>query len=140
MYAQHKRKKRLMSEINVVPYIDVMLVLLVIFMITAPLLTQGIKVDLPEAQARPVNIQDNETIVVTVDKKGAYYLDDREIGVEALREKVSKILRLRPQTPVVVRGDHQVSYGKVVAVMTILQEAGAPTVGLATQSPKQSER
>ena len=77
---------------------------------------------------------------MTVDKAGAYYLDDRKIGVEALREKVSKILRLRPRTPVVVRGDHQVSYGKVVAVMTILQEAGAPTVGLATQSPKQSER
>ena len=129
-----------MSEINVVPYIDVMLVLLVIFMITAPLLTQGIKVDLPEAQAKPVNIQDNETIVVTVDKAGAYYLDDRKIEVEALREKVTTILRVRPRTPVVVRGDHQVSYGKVVAVMTVLQQAGAPTVGLATQSPKESTR
>lgn len=133
-----RQKKKLMSEINVVPYIDVMLVLLVIFMITAPLLMQGVKVELPEAVAKPVDATDKETLVVTVDKKGVLYLDDREIKVDVLKNKVAKILRLRPQTPVLVRGDHRVAYGEVVKVMTLLQDAGAPSVGLLTEPPKKS--
>ncbi len=130
------RRKKLMSEINVVPYIDVMLVLLVIFMITAPLLSQGVKVDLPQAAARPVDTKDTETLVVTITSKGEYYLDDRKITPGALSQKVAGTLRLRPQTPVLVRGDHRVPYGDVVKAMTLLQGAGAPSVGLVTQPPR----
>jgi len=131
-----KRRKKLMSDINVVPYIDVMLVLLVIFMITAPLLSQGVKVDLPKAAARPVENQDRETLVVTVDRTGQYFLDDRRISPEDLRKKVAAILRLRPETPVLIRGDRQVDYGQVVKAMTLLQAAGAPSVGLLTEPPR----
>ena len=133
MEAYRKRHKKLMSEINVVPYIDVMLVLLVIFMITAPLLSQGVKVDLPQAAARPVESQDRETLVVTVDREGKYFLDDRRISSEELRRKVAAILRLRPKTPVLIRGDRQANYGEVVKAMTLLQSAGAPSVGLLTE-------
>jgi len=130
-----KRRKKLMSEINVVPYIDVMLVLLVIFMITAPLLSQGVKVDLPRAAARPVENQDRETLVLVVDREGRYFLDDRRITSEELRRKVAAILRLRPQTPVLIKGDRQSNYGEVVKAMTLLQSAGAPSVGLLTEPP-----
>ena len=136
MVTYRKHRKRLMAEINVVPYIDVMLVLLVIFMITAPLLTQGVQVDLPKAAANPVNTADNETLVVTVDRKGNYFLDDRAIDPEALQAKVAAILRLRPKTPVMIRGDLNVAYNEVVRAMVVLQAAGAPSVGLLTQPPE----
>lgn len=131
-----QRRRRLMSEINVVPYIDVMLVLLVIFMITAPLLTEGVKVELPQAQAKPVDIQDQETMVVTVDRQGRLHLDDKRIAEKALKAKMAKIMKLRPKTEVLVRGDRRVDYGKVVQVMTLLQSAGVETVGLATEPVK----
>ena len=130
---RHRRKP--MAEINVVPYIDVMLVLLVIFMVTAPLLTPGVKVDLPQAAASAVDNPDRETLVVTVDRKGKLFLDDREIGSEALQAKVAAILRVRPKTPVLIRGDRQAAYNDVVQTMVLLQAAGAPSVGLVTQSP-----
>jgi len=134
---QHTRPRRKrIAEINVVPYIDVMLVLLVIFMITAPLLTPGVQVDLPQAAARNVDSQDNETLVVTVDQRGRLYLDDREIGAQALQDKVAKILRVRPKTPVLIRGDRQASYNDVMQAMVLLQSAGAPSVGLVTQNPE----
>lgn len=135
-----RKRKRLMSEINVVPYIDVMLVLLVIFMITAPLLTQGVKVDLPQAAAKPVDTTDRETLIVTVDREGRYYLDDRRVTSEELKRKVQGILRARPQTPVMIRGDRNVAYGQVVKAMTLLQAAGAPSVGLITDTPVGNER
>jgi biopolymer transport protein TolR len=138
MVPYRKRHKKLMSEINVVPYIDVMLVLLVIFMITAPLLSQGVKVDLPRAAAQPVESQDQETLVVTVDRRGNYFLDDRRISEAELRRKVAAILRLRPKTPVLIRGDRQANYGEVVKAMTLLQSAGAPSVGLLTEPPPSS--
>ena len=138
MVPYRKRHKKLMSEINVVPYIDVMLVLLVIFMITAPLLTQGVKVELPRAAAKPVESQDRETLVVTVDRAGNYFLDDRRIAPEELRKKVAAILRLRPQTPVLIRGDRQAIYDEVVKAMTLLQSAGAPSVGLLTEPPSRN--
>jgi biopolymer transport protein TolR len=128
------RRKRI-AEINVVPYIDVMLVLLVIFMITAPLLTPGVKVDLPQAAASAMDNPDRETLVVTVDRRGKLFLDDREIGAAALQAKVAAILRARPQTPVLVRGDKQVAYNDVMQAMVLLQAAGAPSVGLVTQTP-----
>jgi biopolymer transport protein TolR len=122
-----------MSEINVVPYIDVMLVLLVIFMITAPLLSQGVKVDLPQAATKPVDVADRETLVVTVDREGRYYLDDERIAPDALQQKVAKLLRAQPQTPVLVRGDRRADYGQVVKLMALLSNAGAGSVGLLTE-------
>jgi len=133
MRSVHWRRKKLMSEINVVPYIDVMLVLLVIFMITAPLLSQGVKVDLPQAATKPVDVADRETLVVTVDREGRYYLDDERIAPDALQQKVAKLLRAQPQTPVLVRGDRRADYGQVVKLMALLSNAGAGSVGLLTE-------
>lgn len=136
----HRPRRRPIAEINVVPYIDVMLVLLVIFMVTAPLLTPGVKVDLPQASAMPVDNPDRETLVVTVDRKGKLYLDDREMGADALQAKVAAILRVRPKTPVLIRGDRQAAYNHVVQTMVLLQAAGAPSVGLVTESAEPSKK
>lgn len=136
----HRPRRRPIAEINVVPYIDVMLVLLVIFMVTAPLLTPGVKVDLPQASAMPVDNPDRETLVVTVDRKGKLYLDDREMNADALQAKVAAILRVRPKTPVLIRGDRQAAYNHVVRTMVLLQAAGAPSVGLVTESAEPSKK
>lgn len=132
---RHRRRKQ-MSEINVVPYIDVMLVLLVIFMITTPLLTQGVKVELPEAEAKLVDTQETETLVVTVDRDGKFYLDENLIDKAALQKKVRAILARQPQTPIVIRGDKNVAYGVVVRAMVLLQKSGAKSVGLITEPPR----
>ena len=134
-----------MSDINVVPYIDVMLVLLVIFMITAPLLTQGVAVELPQAEAEPMSGETDEPLVVTVTTVGEYYLNvgdtpDQPIDNQLLVTKVAAVLRHRPKTPVMVRGDSHVEYGKVVVAMALLQKAGAPSVGLITESPQTSNK
>ncbi|MEJ2143243.1 MAG: protein TolR [Gammaproteobacteria bacterium] len=130
-------RKRRMSEINVVPYIDVMLVLLVIFMVTAPLLSQGVDVDLPEANAKVIDTQQQEPVIVSIDKNGKFYLNlGKEPGkpVEAseLVRKVSAVMRNRKQSTIYVRGDKNVNYGKVVSVMALLQQAGVGNVGLMT--------
>ena len=132
-----------MSEINVVPYIDVMLVLLIIFMVTAPLLTQGVKVDLPQADAEPIDTRNEEPLVVSVDVAGNYYINygenkDKPIDAQTLVTRAAALLRLRPDIPVVVRGDESVSYGQVVYLMTLLQKAGAPSVGLMTDPQGES--
>jgi biopolymer transport protein TolR len=132
------RKKKLMSDINVVPYIDVMLVLLIIFMITAPLLKQGVDVQLPQAKSRTVDTKDQENLVVTVDRQGRYFLDDRELSADALGKKASAMIALRPQIQVLVRGDRDVPYGKVVQAMVLLQTAGAKSVGLLTEPPQKT--
>ncbi len=131
-------RRRLMAEINVVPYIDVMLVLLVIFMITAPMLTQGVQVDLPQAASEPVPAAELEPLVVTVDAQGRYYLnvgeDPRQpLTQEVLLHRVAAVLRRQPRTPVLVRGDAEASYGQVVRVMALLQRAGVRGVGLLTR-------
>ena len=131
-----------MSEINVVPYIDVMLVLLVIFIITAPLLTQGVKVDLPQADAQPLDVESQEPLVVTIDSTGSYYVNYGEnqgspVEPRVLANRVAALLRHRPGLSVVVRGDENVPYGDVVLLMTILQGAGAPSVGLITEAPRE---
>lgn len=144
-YFQQRKRRRLLAEINVVPYIDVMLVLLVIFMITAPLLTQGVKVDLPQASAQPVETPENlEPLLVNVDAQGRYYLNvgeasDQPIAADDLFAKVAAVLRRKPSTPVFVGGDRNVSYGAVIEVMALLQEAGAPSIGLITKTPPQKE-
>src|SRR6185436_13720991 len=126
MYYRHKRKK-LMSEINVVPYIDVMLVLLVIFMITAPLLAQSVKVDLPQAKAQALETQKADNMVITINRKGDYFLDDRPVATGALIDLVAGKLKQNPRTSIQVRGDREASYGEVVKLMAILQDAGAPS-------------
>jgi biopolymer transport protein TolR len=130
-----------MAEINVVPYIDVMLVMLVIFMITAPLLTQGVKVDLPEAAAEAMPPEQQEPLVVNVDAAGKLYLniaDDpqKPIGADDLKQRVAAVLRRRQDKTVLVRGDQAANYGSVVAAMVLLQQAGVPSVGLVTEPPE----
>ena len=134
-----KYRRRPISEINVVPYIDVMLVLLVIFMITAPLLSQGVKVDLPQAASEPLDRSEAEPLVVTIDRDGSYYLnygDDQEKPLEprVLLARVGALIRRRPGLPVLVRGDRDVPYGEVVLAMSLLQRAGVPSVGLMTEA------
>lgn len=132
------RRRRLMGEINVVPYIDVMLVLLIIFMITAPLLTQGVEVELPQAGAEPLpedQAQQQEPLVLTIDREGRYYLniggdEEEALDDETVRLRTSAVLRRNPQTPVMVRADRAVPYGEVMNGMVLLQEAGAQRVGL----------
>jgi len=133
-----ERKRRAMAEINVVPYIDVMLVLLIIFMITAPLLSQGVEIDLPTADANPISPDQQEPLVVAVNKKGDYFLNigdkpDQPIDAQLMVNRVAAVLKLRPDTPVLVRGDRDVDYGKVVRAMVFLQQAGVAKVGLMTE-------
>ncbi|MDP1709208.1 MAG: protein TolR [Gammaproteobacteria bacterium] len=137
---RERKRRSPMSEMNVVPYIDVMLVLLVIFMITAPLLAQGVKVDLPQAASTPLEPDKKEPLVITVDAQGDLYLNvgdgkERPLDEATLSQRVSAVLRNQPDTPVLVRGDRNVDYGRVINTMTLLQGAGAASVGLVTQSP-----
>ncbi|MEM6817837.1 MAG: protein TolR [Pseudomonadota bacterium] len=133
-------KRRLMGEINVVPYIDVMLVLLIIFMVTAPLLTQGIEVELPKADAAPIDIPQEETvlpIVLSIDAQGSLYLNlgtdkTKPIAAEDVTERVRIVLGRRADTPVLVKADQAVPYGRVVQGMVLLQKAGAESVGFIT--------
>ncbi len=129
-----------MAEINVVPYIDVMLVLLIIFMVTAPLLMQGVQVDLPQANSAPTP-QQEEPLIVSVDANNNYYInigEDEKVAkpLKGIADQVSKVLRVKPQTPVLVWGDTNVPYGTVVTLMTRLQAAGAESVGLVTEPPR----
>ena len=138
--AEKRNKRKPMSEINVVPYIDVMLVLLIIFMVTAPMLMQGVKVDLPDASADPVEKQDSEPVIVSVDAAGQLYLnlgqEEQILSLATIKERVSAVLRRSPEKPVLIWGDRAVPYGEVVTVMVALQEAGAPSVGLVTEDPQ----
>ena len=132
------QKRKLMSEINVVPYIDVMLVLLVIFMVTAPMLTQGISVELPKAGAEPIDdIADHQPVVLSVDAAGNLYLDigdneDEPISGADVVNRVSIVIRNQPDTPILVKADRAVPYGNVVGAMVLLQRAGAESVGFVT--------
>ncbi|MFT7299584.1 MAG: biopolymer transport protein TolR [Porticoccus sp.] len=137
-YSRHKR--RLVAEINVVPYIDVMLVLLIVFMVTAPLLMQGVKVELPQAPSVPFGNKDQDPLIVSIKADGSYYLDlgngeNIQETLSSIIEKVTKVLRQQPKTPVLVWGDARVNYGEVVTLMSELQNSGAPSVGLVTESP-----
>jgi biopolymer transport protein TolR len=135
--SRRQKTRRPMAEINVVPYIDVMLVLLVIFMITAPLLTEGVKVELPRADANPLKEDAQRPIVFTVDKAGRYYVtydDDKSVPLDAktLAVKAAALIRHNPRAPVLVKGDKDVVYAQVVRLMVLLQQAGATSVGLLT--------
>lgn len=136
-----RKRRRPVSEINVVPYIDVMLVLLIIFMVTAPLITQGVKVDLPKAEAQPLDEESKPPLVASVDVQGQYYLNVGDTQDEALSgvdlaTLVAEHLQKEPDTPVVVKGDGAVVYSEVVQLMVLLQKAGVPSVGLMTTPPE----
>ena len=137
---RHKRHKPV-AEINVVPYIDVMLVLLIIFMITAPIIQQGVEIDLPQANANPLPPEQNEPLVLTVSKAGEYFLNigddvEKPIDSQLVVNRVAAVIKYRPDTPVLVRGDHRVDYGHVTAAMVLLQSAGVDKVGLMTEQPE----
>lgn len=132
------RKMRLMGEINVVPYIDVMLVLLIIFMITTPLLTQGIQVELPKAGAEPLDpTQGADPLVLSVDADGKFYLnvgddEDSPVDPERIVKLTSVVLERSPETPVLLKADYRVPYGYVVSAMVLLQQGGARKIGFLT--------
>ena len=135
-----QRGRRLMGEINVVPYIDVMLVLLIIFMVTAPLLTQGVKVELPKAGAEPLPLRDRKDekpLVLSIDSAGRLYLNvggnpTQPIDEDVLLARATAMLRRSPDIDVLVKGDATVAYGRVVSAMVLLQQAGARKVGFLT--------
>ncbi len=137
-----REKRRPIAEMNVVPYIDVMLVLMVIFMITAPVLSQGVKVDLPKVATAPLKSPKNsEPLIVSIKKNGQYIIErgrseDKAANLEAVQKYVGKILKLQPTTEVLVRGDEAVAYGKVIKLMATLQSAGVANVGLVTDVPE----
>lgn len=129
-----------MSEINVVPYIDVMLVLLVIFMVTAPMITQGIKVDLPNAQSSSIDISDDEqALVVSIKADGSYFMnvgeEDEVVELSKISERARQIIEANPKVKVLVEGDEEIQYKVVIELMSILQAAGAKNVGLITEPP-----
>lgn len=132
------QKRKLMGEINVVPYIDVMLVLLVIFMVTAPLLTQGIEVDLPKANSEPIEeVPNHQPLVLSVDADGSLYInvgddEDKPTTGKDVVARVGAILRNRPETPILVKADRAVPYGNVVGAMVLLQQGGADSIGFVT--------
>jgi biopolymer transport protein TolR len=135
-----RAKRKLVADINVVPYSDVTLVLLVVFMITAPLLMQGVKVDLPVANSAPLDKQKQEPLIVSIKADGTYWIDENGSNIanslSFIKDRVAKVLRQKPNTPVLVWGDAKVDYGSVVDLMSQLQIAGAPSVGLVTEPSK----
>ena len=147
MMVKRRERKRPLAEINVVPYIDVMLVLLVIFMVTTPLLTQGVKVNLPKASAQTIPPKSAEALIVSVDAQGNYYINisptpnqpvDANTLVNLTSNQLQKDTTEGLQRPVLVKGDKNVNYGSVMQAMVLLQQAGAPSVGLVTQQPDNS--
>jgi len=136
-----RTRKRPISQINVVPYIDVTLVMLVVFMMTAPLLTEGVKVDLPmAAKSDPVQTKPQEPVVVTVNRERLYFLDQGPISGETLSLAVAEILKRSPSTPVLIKGDRSVDYGAIIELMGLLRQAGAPSVGLITNPLETTKR
>ena len=134
-------RRRPIAEINVVPYIDVMLVLLIIFMAAAPMLSQGIRVDLPQAPAEPLPPSEREPLIVELDKDGRVFINygaepEQPVAPETLVNRVSAVLTHRPDTAVLIGADAEVPYGRVVRLMGLLQQAGAPSVGMITAAPE----
>jgi biopolymer transport protein TolR len=134
------KKRRAVCEINVVPYIDVMLVLLIIFMITAPIVQQGVEVELPKLTANSLSPDQQEPVILTVSKTGDYYLNigdnlKEPVSDEVVTQRIALVLKQKPTTPILVRGDKEVDYGAVTTAMVLLQSAGVEKVGLMTEQP-----
>lgn len=137
---RRRQKKGLVSDINVVPYIDVMLVLLVIFMVTAPMLTSGVTIELPEASTEPMNIETNEEpLIVSVRTNGELFInvggeETSPVTLGVVKDRVMKVLAARPQTQVQLRGDTRLDYGTLMQVMSALQDAGVVSIGLVAEA------
>ena len=123
---------RLMSDINVTPFVDVMLVLLVIFMVTAPMMMQGVDVTLPETTSEPL-VAKKENLIVTINNKNQIYINDYQVTLDFLKEKLQKILKGRENREVYLRADKEISYGFVVRVMSELKGAGVEKLGMVTE-------
>jgi biopolymer transport protein TolR len=126
------RSKQIKSEINVTPFVDVMLVLLVIFMVTSPMLISGVQVDLPQTSSDPMQGQD-EPLAISIDRKGAIYLQDNKTDIKNLTKKLQLILKNKPDGRIFIRGDKAVDYGKVVEVFAVIKNAGYQNVSLITE-------
>lgn len=143
MFRRERRKP--VSEMNVVPYIDVMLVLLVIFMVTAPMLSQGVKVELPKAVTDNLTLRNKEPLIISIRQDGSYWLkqgnrDDQRVSREDLKDRLKEAMNATPDAPVLVNGDSRVNYGTVITLMANLQKAGVPNVGLLTQAETDAAR
>jgi biopolymer transport protein TolR len=140
-----RERRKPVAEMNVVPYIDVMLVLLVIFMVTAPMLTQGVKVELPKAVTDNLSLKNREPLIISIKEDGTYWLKqgnkaDRRVARENLKDSITEAMHVTPEAPVLVNGDSRVNYGVVIALMASLQKAGVPNVGLLTQAETDAAR
>lgn len=138
MSSRQSGRRKPKAEINVVPYIDVTLVLLIIFMVTAPMLQTGVEVDLPQADTETAEQQNDPPIIVSIDREGRFYVDmagqeSQEMGADEMTATVADVLRDKPAIQVFIRGDKFVDYGKVISAMAALKNAGVPKVGLMTQ-------
>lgn len=143
-YSYRRPRRKIVAEINVVPYIDVMLVLLIIFMATAATVTLGVKVDLPQSTAEPLSVDSKPPLIASIDKQGLYYLDVGESGNSALtsdemRALVKAQIAADSESQFVVKGDGDVPYKRVVELMVLLQESGVPSLGLMTE-PAEDEK
>ena len=134
-----RRTRRLMSEINVTPFVDVMLVLLVVFMITAPLLTVGVPVDLPKTAA-PEITGDDEPLAVSIDADGVIYLQETEVALDELGPRLEAVTERNDEARIFVRGDKSIDYGLVMAVMGAITEAGFTNLALITELPERTTR
>lgn len=140
-----RERRKPVAEMNVVPYIDVMLVLLVIFMVTAPMLTQGVKVELPKAVTDNLTLKNRDPLIVSIKEDGTYWLkqgnkEDRLVSRESLKDTLTEAMQATPDAPVLVNGDSRVNYGLVITLMANLQKAGVPNVGLLTQAETDAAR
>lgn len=130
---------RLMSDINVTPFVDVMLVLLVIFMVTAPMMLQGVEVDLPETTSQPLASK-KENLIISINNKNQVFINDFQVTLDFLQEKLKKILEGRENREVYLRADKEVSYGFVVSVMSELKEAGVENIGMVTEPIRHKDK
>ncbi len=138
MSSRQSGRRKPKAEINVVPYIDVTLVLLIIFMVTAPMLQTGVEVDLPQADTETAEQQNDPPVIVSIDREGRFYIDmagqeSQEMGADEMTATVANVIRDKPAIQVFIRGDKFVDYGKVISAMAALKNAGVPKVGLMTQ-------
>ena len=137
--SKHKKRK-LVAEINVIPYVDVTFVLLVVFMVTAPLLMQGVQVNLPAVDSAPIKSNDNDPFIVSIKNDGSYWIDQRgenqNKNLNEIKQIIEKILSQSPEKKILIWGDEKVDYGSVVLLMSELQKVGATSVGLITDPPR----
>ena len=137
--SKHKKRK-LVAEINVIPYVDVTFVLLVVFMVTAPLLMQGVQVNLPAVDSAPIKGNDNDPFIVSIKNDGSYWIDQRgenqNKNLNEIKQIIEKILSQSPEKQILIWGDEKVDYGSVVLLMSELQKVGATSVGLITDPPR----